>query len=69
MLKRFVTFLFIATLIAACNSKNDSINYGSSFPAYYPIETQPEITPDRQYVYYVRTDTSQLSQDGIYRLK
>jgi hypothetical protein len=64
-----MTFLSVITLLSACNSKNDSVNFGSGFPAYYPIETQPEITPDRQYVYYVRTDTSQLSQDGIYRLK
>ncbi len=56
-------------LLAACNSDQKYFDPNSNFPAYYPIETQPNITPDRQYVYYIRTDTSSLSKDGIYRLQ
>jgi hypothetical protein len=67
-MNRYSGFLFfIALLIAGCDK--DSIIPSNSGPdGAYSIETQPALSLDRQYIYYINIDTALPANNGIYRI-
>lgn len=67
---RYLVVIIIAVLIG-CDDSNDTgnplNNNGNSSSSYgYYIETEPSISPDRKYIYFIATDTSDGTGSGIY---
>jgi len=53
----------------ACSKTTDNITRPDPPPpSGPPIETEATLTPDRQYVYYVHTDTAYPDNNGVYRV-
>ncbi len=68
MVRLEAILLVAACVLLACCSGDEVVDFNTDFPAYYPIESEPALTPDRQSIYYVRADTTALKKEGIYRL-
>ncbi len=67
MIKNILALFLIISLIAGCD-KNNTVLKSSGPGGAYPIETQPSLSLDRQYIYYINTDTTIPANDGIYRV-
>ncbi|PKK82138.1 MAG: hypothetical protein CVT49_15225 [candidate division Zixibacteria bacterium HGW-Zixibacteria-1] len=66
-MKYSVLFLIIFTIFVACGDEY----YGSSpddNPTYVTIETEPALSSDGTYIYYISTDTSDSYYSGIFRV-
>jgi hypothetical protein len=57
------------SILAACDGSDPTgpPDGGISPPVSFAIETDPTLSPDGRYVYYIRTDTMFLDRSGIYR--
>lgn len=70
---RYFVVIIIAVLIG-CGDKSDTgnplNNNGTNSNSYgYFIETEPSISPDRKYVYFIAADTTDGTGSGIYRAR
>ena len=76
-LRQISVFVFVVVAVISClflagcnksspvSSNDDNGNSGD----IYTIETEPSLSPDRNYVYFVAVDTTVLDDDGIWRAK
>lgn len=56
----------MAAIIFCCGDEYYDIN-GHTGPGLYSIETEPSLSPDRNYLYYISNDTTSSLYRGIYR--
>jgi hypothetical protein len=63
--------LIFAGLQVGCgdNSPVESDGNSNGIPDIYTIETEPSMSPDRDYIFYVAIDTTTLDEDGIWKAK
>jgi len=64
-MKYSLMIIFISVLFIACGDEYYGIKPDQKYE--YAIETEPSLSLDRSYIYYVSTDTSYDQFSGIYR--
>lgn len=57
------------SILTACNGRDPTgpPDDGNTPPVSFAIETDPTLSPDGRFVYFIRTDTMFLDRSGIYR--
>jgi hypothetical protein len=64
------SLIIIAVFLLSCdNDTGVTPATPNGGPDRYRIETEPTLTPNRNYIYYITTDTSNTAKSGIYRAK
>jgi hypothetical protein len=65
--------IILAALLATVSGCGDEeygvSRNGDSHISFFVIETQPSLSPDGEYVYYIANDTAQFKYSGVYRAR
>ncbi len=60
--------VIILAFLISCGDENYGPIGGGSDPGPYTIESEPSLSPDKNFVYYIANDTITYLYSGIYRL-